>query len=914
MFQPGSWCPPEVQRGWVVATKKRKGLFKLITELVQWENTANESVLERAREEIRKSWRETCDLNKGHPRAAELFNPERLPAFHDPFAGGGSIPLEAQRLGLESYASDLNPVAVLINKAMIEIPPKFAGRGPVGPISRAESGKLERRDWSGAQGLAEDVRRYGAWMREEAFKRIGHLYPLVDLRTGLPVKHGEAKPGQETATVIAWLWARTVKSPDPRFSHVDVPLAATFMLSTKKGKESWVEPVVEGDTYRFTVKTAGNGRRPPKEAKDGTKLSRAAFRCVISSASIQPEYIRTEGKAGRLGLRLMAVVAEGTRERIYLAPTNGMEEVAQDMQPKWKPDVEFFQHALGFRVGNYGFTKWSDLFTPRQLLALTTLSDLLSEVHERVSLDVRALSATDDYTVDAKSYADAVAVYLAFAIDKSSVYWNSLCPWLNQPKNEIVGNSFSRQTIQMVWDFAEANPFCDSGGNLTKQVDYVCKVLSSWTAGSPVGRACQSDATNQTISANRTVSTDPPYFDNIGYADLSDFFYVWLRHSLKPVFPELFSTLVVPKVEELVATPDRHGGREKAEAFFLDGMTQAIRRIAEQAHRAFPITVYYAFKQAETDDNRGTSSTGWETFLGAIILSGLSLLGTWPIRTEQPGRIRETGSNALASSIVLVCRKRDRDRTPISRREFLREMKASLPEALKIMIEGAEHQSPIAPVDLAQAAIGPGMAVFSKYPAVLEADGKPMTVHTALTLINKEVDEYLNRGLEVVDIDTRFCMDWFAEYGWKQGPFGQADVLARARDLSIDRLERSGVLDASEGEVRLVPYREYPDSWLPDDQGNSSVWESLHQIIKIFQSEGGAGAAKLIALMPERESGMRQLAYLLYTLCERKGWAEEARAYNEVIAGWQDMESAVPVGTRKRRKGMELFDQEEEQS
>jgi putative DNA methylase len=592
---------PDIFKTEKAQEKERQRLFRIIEDLVLWENTTNETVLQRAREEIWQSWRYTCAENADHPRAKELFNRHKLPAFHDPFAGGGALPLEAQRLGLESYASDLNPVAVLINKAMIEIPPKFAGKPPVNPDAQKHKAQMGK-TWQGTQGLAEDVRYYGQWMRDEAEKRVGDLYPKIDITADVAKLRPDLKSlvGKKL-TVLAWIWARTVKSPNPAFAQVDVPLASTFMLGTKPGKEAYIEPVIENGGYRFTVKV---GR--PKDLKastNGTKVSGANFLCLMSGAPITGDYIKAEGKAGRIGARLMAIVAEGERGRVYIAPTSEHEAAARNAKPEWMPDVEFFQQALGFRVGNYGMTKWSDLFTARQTMALTTLSDMAREAREQVKRDgVTAGLAANGSLADggngATAYADAVAVCLAFAIDKSAVYWNSLCPWLNQPKNEIVGNSFSRQTVQMVWDYAEANPFCDSGGNITKQLDYIGKFLSG-QCSVIAGHAQQADAAVQTLSRGCVISCDPPYYDNIGYADLSDFFYVWLRRALKPVFPELFATLAVPKAEELVATPHRHGGREQAEAFFLAGMSLAMQRLNEQGHPAFPVTVYYAFKQAE---------------------------------------------------------------------------------------------------------------------------------------------------------------------------------------------------------------------------------------------------------------------------------------------------------------------------
>jgi len=861
---------------------ERERLFALVRKLVRWENTNNETVLAEAREEIRKSWRETCELNRNHPQAAKLFNPEILPAFHDPFAGGGAIPLEAQRLGLESYASDLNPVAVIINKAMIEIPPRFARRPPVGPIPASEKQSKIDLDWSGAKGLAEDVRRYGAWMREEAFKRIGHLYPEV----ALPKKHGGGN-----ATVIAWIWARTVKSPNPAFAHVDVPLASTFVLSTKAGKEAYVHPIVNGDSYYFEVREG----TLPASAKSGTKLARANFRCLVSGSPIDGKFIKAEGQAGRIGARLLAVVAEGKRGRIYVSPTAEIEAVAKRAEVAWKPTLELAKNSRHMTPWAYGLTTFGDLFTPRQLSALTTFSDLLAELQVKVKSDAASTGWTDKGSIGLEkggtgptAYAEAIAVMLSFALDKFADLGNSLCGW--EPIAQCPRHLFGRQAISMVWDFAEGNPFSGSSGSWDVFVDGIVKAhQKAFESTHPewVGKATQADAATQTISAGKVISSDPPYYDNVPYADLSDFFYVWMRRGLRSIYPDLFATLAVPKSTELVADPFRHGGDGAAEKFFMEGMTQAMHGIAMQSHAAFPISLYYAFKQSSTSDI-GTASTGWETFLEAVLKAGLAIVGTWPMSTENASRMRGQGSNALASSIVIVCRKREASAPTASRRDFLRDLKAELAEAVDVMIGGAEGISPVAPVDLAQAVIGPGMAVFAKYSAVLEADGSPMTVHSALTLINRMLTE----GDDDFDGDTQFCLGWFDEQGWAAGEFGKADVLARAKGTSVDSVRNAGVVEAVSGKVRLLKPSEYPADWNPSDDNNTPVWEALHQMSRALRSESESAAGALLARMPERAERIRNLAYRLYTLCERKGWTDEARGYNELITSWQAIEAA----------------------
>lgn len=880
------------------AAKKREKLFNILRELVKWENTNNEAVLNQARAAIWESWREICALNKDHPDAAELFNPEKLPGFHDPFAGGGALPLEAQRLGLESYASDLNPVAVTINKAMIEIPPKFAGREPVGPevlsdkTSKKKATKDAFDDWSGAKGLAEDVRRYGNWMRDEAQQRIGHLYPKILVTEAMVAERPDLAPylGDEL-TVIAWLWARTVKSPSPAFSHVDVPLASTFILSSKTGKEAYVEPVVQGDSYQFTVKVG----TPPESAKGGTTAGkRAAFICLMSGSPVDYKYIRSEGSAGRMGQRLMAIVAEGKKGRVYLSPTDEQLTVALQARPEWSPEMALPNNPRDFKTPNYGLEKYGDLFTPRQLVALTTFSDLVGEAIARCREDALSAGMADDGVgldaggTGATAYAQAVGLYLGLGVSRLADIQNALCSW--ETSKTQVRHLFTKQAIPMLWDFGENNLFNDAAGDYATSLGSLIRVIERFKS-KVHGLVIHQDAQTQSTSRDKVISTDPPYYDNIGYADLSDFFYVWLRKSLRPIFPGLYATMAVPKAEELVATPYRHGGKEGAEAFFLDGMGKAIHQLAEQAHPAFPVTIYYAFKQSETKAD-GTSSAGWETFLQAVIDAGFAISGTWPMRTEMGNRMIGSGTNALASSVVLVCNKRHADAESISRRQFIRELNRVLPEALDEMTQGSVDaqgisQSAVAPVDLSQAIIGPGMGIFSKYAAVLEADGSKMSVKTALQLINRFFAE------DDFDHDTQFCLQWFEQQGWRVGKFGEADVLARAKGTSVQGLGEAGVLRAGQGEVQLYKWQELPSDWDPARDNRTPVWEGLHHLIRVLNGQGAAAAGTLLAGMADKSDAIRALAYRLYTLCERKGWASDARAYNELVLAWEAMMSAM---------------------
>ena len=880
------------------------------------ENTTNEKVLQAARDEIRTSWQRTCEANKNHPRAAELFNPEKLPAFHDPFAGGGALPLEAQRLGLEAYASDINPVAVLINKAMIEIPPRFANRPPVNPCDRQRAA-LE--DWRGARGLAADVRYYGEWMRKEAEKRIGHLYPKVEVTEEMAADRPDLNPlvGKKL-TVIAWLWARTVRSPNPAFAGVEVPLASTFMLSTKAGKEAWVEVVRKDQSdraYAFTVRTRASHGAPPPEAKNGTKLARGAhFRCVLSGAPIPGDYIKAEGRAGRMGARLMAIVAEGERGRVYLAPTPEHEEIARQAKPEWRPEVTISGSTQYLGVKPYGMDRFDQLFTDRQLVALTTFSDLVGEAMARVKRDALAAGLPDDGQplrdsgAGATAYAEAVGVYLGLGVDRLADRSSTICGW--DSGFTKIRNTFGRQAIPMTWDYAEGNPFSDSTGSFAALLEWVEMFLTDSPAA-PNGLAAQQDASAQSVSVDKLVSTDPPYYDNVPYADLSDFFYVWLRRSLRPVFPDLFATLAVPKAEELVATPYRHGSKEKAEQFFLDGMTQAMHRLAEQAHPAFPVTIYYAFKQQEVKEDKREEgnaldpeshssllsthfSTGWETFLDAVIRSGFAVTGTWPVRTEQAAALKAT-INALASSIVLVCRPRPADAPTATRREFVQALKAELPPAL-----AALQKANIAPVDLAQAAIGPGMAVYTRYARVLDAQGRPVGVREALALINQTLDEVLAEQEGDFDADSRWALAWFEQHGFGEGDFGDAETLSKAKNTSLEGLSRAGILESKRGKVRLLRPDELPADWDPATDARLTVWEMVHHLVRVLEAGGEQAAAALLAELGGQADAARELCYRLYTICERKGRAGEALNYNALVQSWPEIARLAHERTRRQ--------------
>ncbi len=877
---------PEPTVEGMLADIERQRLFRIIEKLVLWESTTDETALQPARDEIWQSWRRACADNADHRLAKELFDRNKLPAFHDPFAGGGALPLEAQRLGLESHASDLNPVAVLINKAMIEIPPKFAGRPPVNPALQKDKALIAR-DWKGAQGLAADVRNYGQWMRDEAVKRIGKLYPRFEVTPEMVKARPDLQPyAGRKLTVIAWLWARTVKSPNPAFAQVDVPLASTFMLYTKVGKEAYVEPVIENGGYRFTVKVGKP--KNTEDAKNGTSAGkRAAFKCLMSGTPLPYDYIRDEGKAGRMGARLMAIVAEGDHGRIYLAPTPEHEAAALKAKPDWKPEVTLPVNPRDFKTPNYGLMTFADLFTPRQLIALTTFSELVQEARVLVQRDALAAGLSAETKplreggTGASAYADAVGVYLAFAVSKMTNIGSSIASWMSD--RGAFRETFARQAIPMTWDFAEANTFADTGGSFAIAIDKGAMSIDAFPAGTAAS-AEQVDASSQTLSAGRLISTDPPYYDNIGYADLSDFFYVWLRRSLRPVFPDLFATLAVPKAEELVATPYRHGSKENAESFFLIGMTKSMHRLAEQAHPGFPVTIYYAFKQSESDGVDGTASTGWDTFLAAVIEAGFAISGTWPMRTEGAGRMIAMGTNALASSIILVCRPRAASAPTTTRREFVTALKTELPQALAHLQRGN-----IAPVDLAQAAIGPGMAIYTRFAKVLDAGGKPLTVREALALINQTLDEALAEQEGDFDADSRWALTWFEQSGFDEGEYGVAEQLSKAKVTSVAGLVEAGIVESKRVRVRLFRPEELPEDWDPDTDPRLSAWEIVHHLIRVLASGGETEAAVLLRKLGAKAEVSRELCYRLYTLCERKKRAAEAMAYNGLVQSWPEI-------------------------
>jgi putative DNA methylase len=822
---PDIWPTQEAQDA------ERQRLFGIIERLVKWENTNNEGVLAEARAEIRRS----CGENP--------------PTILDPFCGGGSIPLEAQRLGLEAHASDLNPVAVLITKALIEIPPRWAGCPPVHPDA------IRRAVWHGAQGLAEDVRRYARWMRDEAERRIGHHYPKASL------------PDGREATVITWLWARTVTCPNPA-CRATMPLLNSLSLSTRQGHEAWLRPQPDVAARRVRFEIGLGPGRP-----SGGSVARSGATCLVCGSPVPLSYVRAEGKADRMGVQLVAVVAEGTRTRHFLPATADHEAAAEHVErPVAVPDTELPEQALGFRVQGYGLKRHADLFTNRQLVTMTTFCDLVGEARERI------VKARGD-----EVYADAVAVYLTLSIGRLANRGSSLCLW--HPGRHTVEQVFARNALPMIWVFAEGNPFSASTGNYLGQVEYLAEALEG-TPAKGAGVATQADAATGPPLLAVCVATDPPYYDNVPYGDLSDFFYVWLRRAAGGLYPELFGTVLVPKTAELIAEPARHGGWDEAAAFFRSGLQRSFQRMREAQISGFPLTLFYAFKQAEDDGQVEASraSTGWETMLEGLLNAGCAVTGTWPMRTEQAGGLRELGRNSLASSIMLVCRPRPESASITDRRGFLGALKAELPAALRDLQQGS-----VAPVDLAQAAIGPGMAVFSRFAKVVEPSGEPMRVRTALGLINQVLDEVLAEQEGEFDADTRWAIKWFEQFGLDEGPYGQAEVLTTATNTSVGGLREAGILQAREGKVWLLGRDDLPSHWNPTRDRRTPVWEVAQHLVKRLEESGEQSAAELLRSVGGLGDVARDLAYRLFVVCERKKWAKEALAFNALVVSWPEI-------------------------
>ena len=855
---------------------ERNRLHTLLRRLVIWKNSTDENLLAEARREIAISVARNNaeDLTacrqrfEKDPAAVLQYLSDHCPAIYDPFCGGGSIPLEAQRLGLRARASDLNPLPVLLNKAMIELPPTFHNQKPVHPDADpmgmfTGTGKSQTRvPWKGTAGLASDIRYYGAWMREQAHKRIGHLYPPVELPTGI------------TATVVAWLWARTIPCINPACG-LQMPLMKTFQLSRKKGHEHWIKPVVdrESNTISWVVQTNTEGVPKPT-------VRRTDAYCFACGTAVKLPYVREQAKAGKIGEILTAIVAEGNRQKLFLPPTEGHTRVSLSAKPTRKPRGRLPDQAMSFRVQNYGITEWHQLFTERQLTALDTFSDLLSEVRNQITQD----SAPE-------KYADVVCTYLALAIGRTAESGCSFAIW------DTAGNSimpaFGRQAIPMVWDFVEANPFSTSTQNWISQVQWISRVVERFPTSVNTGEAYQADVCTTPHAQDMPVFiTDPPYYDNINYADLSDFFYVWIRPLLRDVYPDLFAGMITPKEEEIVAIPARFDNSQKR---FEELLGKALLRMRQHCSDEFPSSIFYAYKQQE-EEHDGKTSTGWETMLMAIVNAGFQVTGTWPMRTERPTALKAT-KNALASSVVLVCRPRPEDAPPLARNEFLQALKKEMPPAL----DRLTRITNIRPVDLAQAAIGPGMEVYSRYSKVMRISGEIVPIREALMHINNEITAYHEKETGELDAESQFCLTWLQQHGYMAGNFGDAEGLSKAKDVDIAALH-DRVLIASRGKVRLLRAEEYAER---ENSEEMTAWEGclrmMWHISGVEHSGGILGCAAVARAMRDSESAKR-LARVLYAYYEVRGDASSAAAYNNLVTEWPYISAAMGAPHQMRLK------------
>jgi putative DNA methylase len=824
--------------------KERERLFELIRKMVLWENTDNEKLFNTINCEIKKY----------------LNNDDVL---LDPFAGGGSIPLEAQRLGIPAVATDLNPVAVMINKATIEIPFLFNNCPPVNPNTYLSG------EFKGLRGLIHDIDYYGAQLKNLVFSKIGDAYP-----------HSLDENGTQ-CTTVGWIWTRVIRCPNP-LCGCEVPLSSTFSLS--KSRKQHVEYSFNGKSIQFKVEK--NGSTP-----SAAKISRGAkFKCLCCNEVIPDEYVKTEAQNNRMTSKMMAVIAEGKKGKIFLTPTESDINCSLIDKPTNYPDGQLSDDRRAIWCPLYGLDTFSKLFTNRQLLLLTTYTECIKEIVQMVERDaLNKHLAADSIPLreggsGARAYSEAIGVYLSFAIDRLANYSSTLNGW----SGEFIIQTFGRQGLPMMWDYIESNPFSNSTGNWDGAISWITKVLEKILPNAKSIAYQYSATTPRKISYKPIVSTDPPYYDNIGYADLSDYFYIWMRSSIGHLYPDLFETMLVPKQEELIAAPYRfNGDMNKSKQFFENGMFEAFKQMYDYSSDDYPITIYYAFKQSESEeDDRGLlkrSSSGWETMLSALINAGFIITGTWPVRTERATGLKAY-VNALASSIVLVCRKGQK-KISATRREFINELRKELKPAIRKL-----QESNIAPVDLAQSSIGPGISVFSKYESILESDGSKMTVRTALQIINQELDAFVSEQEGELDPESRFCVNLFSQYAYNDVKYGEADVLARAKNTSVDRLSNLGALFSEKGIVRLKTREEIPEP----TKSSVKTWVLCQQLTREVNRGGINATAKILLPYSGRDAeNAKSLAYHLFTIADQKKWAQEAYAYNALISAWPDIQNVL---------------------
>ena len=851
---------------------ERERLHEIIKKLVVWENTneskpENRRLVDKARYEIARSVarsRNETAPDQSDPAAVLRYLGDKALPIYDPFCGGGSIPLEAQRLGMRAVGSDLNPVAVLITKALVELPPKFANRPPVNPeadpmgMTVGKGKRTQQIPWRGTAGLAADIRYYGRKMREMAWDRVGHLYPKAQL------------PGGGEATVIAWLWARTVPCPNPACG-VRMPLMRGSQLSSKRGRERWTLPTADRST-----KTVSFQIRDSKEGvpEDGT-VTRNGATCVACSSTVPLSYVREQASAGFMSEQMTAIVTEGDRKRLFVSPSAEHIRIAKSVNANNSSIPRQKMPTTAYKVSGrgYGIEYWHELFTKRQLAMLTTMRDLIKEVGD--------LSVRDGADVE---YANAICTYLALSIGKLADSHSSFATYLLARAN--LRKVFARQAIPMVWDFAEGNPFADAAGTIDLILERISNAVEALPTSVNSGMVYQADAST-TIHANGgpVIVTDPPYYDNISYAEISDFFYVWLREPLRSIYTDLFAGILVPIQEEMIAAPRFDTPRER----FEDLLSQTLQLIRERCTPEFPSSIFYAYKQQE-EEREGRTSTGWDTMLTGLVNSGFQIVGTWPMRTEFSARSNAMTANTLASSVVLVCRPRPEEAPTATRRQFLDALEAELPKAL----DQLTYEGHIAPVDLAQAAIGPGMQIYSRYSRVETIGGEPVPVRESLAHINRVIAEYDERQQGDLDSQTRFCLDWFRQNGYNEGSYGEAEDLARAKNVSVDELRGgSGVLTAGGGVVKLLPLEEYnPERRLR--LGEMTAWEGACRIAYHLSREDGRGtdgAAEVYRVMGSNAESVERLARILYNHYDRRGDSRNSVIFNNLVTEWPQIQA-----------------------
>jgi putative DNA methylase len=809
--------------------EEREALWSLIEELVaSGPEPPAESVLARAKNAIRTS--------VGHD----------VPLVLDPFCGGGSTLVEALRLGLPARGSDLNPVPTLISRALVTLLPTVSGQGPF-----SESHGQVAMSGDGRAGFVTDVLAYAEGVRESAQRALAANYP-------------QSPAGN---TVYAWLWARTALCSNPACGKRTV-LATSWWLSKRKGERAWLLPATtrDSDEVEFRIETAGDGPVPPPKTGRG-----ATFSCLHCAASIGEEHLAREGEHGRLAVRLLALACiDGEKKRTFELPDETQTLAAYGVQED--PALRDLNVSDGGGRQRFGCDTYADIFLPRQALALDTFARAVDGVRDRVIGD-----GADG------NYADTVATFLGLCVGRLAHANSSQCRWNVAATGFIpkIEPAFGRHDLPMSWDFAESNPFAGSVGDWNQVVKTALRAvrLAPLTGSAATGLADARRAIPESERGQVLVATDPPYFGHIDYSELSDYFYIWLRRALRRVHPDLFSVLVPPRRDELVALPSRHDGSSAgAYNYFVSGFTEVFRNLCQGQDERFPMLIVYAHREGE----RGTA--GWEAMLEAVLAAGLMVVGTLPLHATRNQRMTGLGTNALATYVVMVCRPRPDDAARITRQDLVRLLRAELVDAV------SEFQAAsIAPVDLAQAVIGPGMQIYSRHGAVLETDGSRVNVGAALSVINRTLAEIIDEQEADLDAPSRWAVTWYEQHGLESASFGEADQLARAKGTSADELVRAGIVDSGGNKVALIPRDEMPDEWSPATDAIPTAWEAVQHLVVALSVGGEQQAAATYRTLGQLADPARELAYRLFRVAEGAGLSDEALAYNGLVTSWSEI-------------------------